>query len=91
VNLLDARSLGGRTARDALAGDTAWPGWANRDAKCGIFAACTAVGGTEFCAQAGTIATAITSVAITAREIVRNSELRDCSLLCIGLSSCRLK
>jgi hypothetical protein len=66
-------------------------GCAKRDANSGILAACTAVGGTEFCAQAGTMATAISSVAITAREIVRNSELRDCPLLRIGLSSCKFK
>jgi hypothetical protein len=35
--------------------------------------------------------TAITSVAIPAWEIVRNSELRDCPLLCIGLSSCQFQ
>src|ERR1700691_2150004 len=75
----------------ASAGDVVGPGrltgWASRDANCGIFAACTAVGGTRFCAQAGTIATAINSVATTARDTVRNRELRDRAWLCIGLSS----
>src|SRR5277367_5385696 len=77
----------GRLAAAGLRVACGLPGGASRDENCGIFAACTAVGGTEFWAAAG-VMVAISNPAITDRKIVRNDEPRSCSVLCIGLSSC---
>jgi hypothetical protein len=48
--------------------------WASRDANCGIFAASTAVGGTVFCAQAGSTASAASRI-IAAHEMVLTIEI----------------